>query len=460
MLMRTYAGTIAIKGVAALLVALMLLTTTGVTTVVNSQEVSSSGIVRHSPDIITKILTSNLSLQQLSELLNSTNVDTLLGDEGLGGGILNVTNVVNSLAGNPEAAAQLTEKDVAKLSTLTTQGGGSMPSDLRIDLSLLASLAKDPALREVLKEWALTGNVDLQELKNKVDIDSLSPEDLAILKSALGLAIKYGLADPDEIKGLGLGNITPEDLKAIADISEKLANLSKDPRTAELLRELAKRSTELSLSGNLTPGSLTELMAGLKNNASLPYVIKSITDGLKELAQASGSVATPTIPEIPKLNLPNLPNVQPQVPSTNVSAADVFSFLRIILASIVGMLLLYMLLRLLRERAQYVMLGMRKGRTVPQVEGVSGINASIIRAYWDAVALLSTLIPLEPSETHREYLRKVRNVAGAAFEQLTRIYELARWSGQKLDERYAVTASKLAEAVRNVIRKGLGGGSG
>jgi len=134
--------------------------------------------------------------------------------------------------------------------------------------------------------------------------------------------------------------------------------------------------------------------------------------------------------------------------------------LRIILASIVGMLLLYMLLRLLRERAQYVMLGMRKGRTVPQVEGVSGINASIIRAYWDAVALLSTLIPLEPSETHREYLRKVRNVAGAAFEQLTRIYELARWSGQKLDERYAVTASKLAEAVRNVIRKGLGGGSG
>ncbi len=456
MLMRTYAGTNVLKGVVALLVTLMLLTAVSAATAANSQEISSNGIVRHSPDVITKILTSNLSLQQLSELLNSTNVDTLLGDEGLGSGVLNITSVVNSLADNPEAAAQLTDNDVAKLSTLTTQGG-SMPSDLRIDLSLLASLAKDPALQEVLKEWALTGNVDLQELKNNVDINSLSSEDLAILKSALGLAIKYGLANPDEIKGLGLGEITPEDLRAIADISERLANLSKDPRTAESLKELARKSTELSLSGNLTPGSLTELMTGLENNASLPYVIKSITDGLRELAQASGSSATPTIPEIPRLNLPN---VQPQMPSTNVSVADVFSFLRIVLASVVGMLLLYVLLRLLRERAQYAILSMRKGKAVPQVEGVSGINASIIRAYWDAVALLSALVPLEPSETHREYLRKARSVAGTAFEQLTRIYELARWSGQKLDERYAVTASKLAEAVKNMIRKGLGGGGG
>ncbi len=453
--MKVNAGVTVFKGVAALLTAFMLFMIIHNIVTVNAQEESTSGIIRHSPDIITKILTSNLSLQQISELLNSTNIDALLGDEGLRNGVLNVTNVVNSLANNPKAAAQLTSDDVAKLSALTTQGNGQMPSDLRIDLSLLASLAKDPALREVLKEWALTGNVDLQELRNKVDISSLSPEDLAILKSALGLAAKYGLVNPTDVKELGLSNLTPEDLRAIADIAQRLANLSKDPRTTELLKELAKRSSELSLSGNLTPKLLSELMSGLGNNASLPYVIKSITDGLKELTQIPKAGATPTIPEIPKLNLPN---IQPQVPSPQVSIANSFSFLRIVLASIIGMLLLYLASRLLRERARYVVLSMRKGKAIPQIKGVGGVNASVIRAYWDAVAFLSTLVPLSPSETHREYLRKARSVAGTAFEQLTKIYELARWSGQKLDKRYAVTASRLVEAVRYAIRRGVGGG--
>ena len=457
MLMKMNAGATVSRGMAALLAAFMLLMIIYSVVTVNAQDESTSGIIRHSPDIVTKILTSNLSLQQISELLNSTNIDTLLGDEGLGNGVLNVTNVVNSLANNPKAAAQLTSDDVAKLSALTTQGNGQMPSDLRIDLSLLASLAKDPALREVLKEWALTGNVDLQELRNKVDISSLSPEDLAILKSALGLAVKYGLVNPTDVKELGLSNLTPEDLRAIADIAQRLANLSKDPRTTELLKELAKRSSELSLSGNLTPGSLSELMSGLGNNASLPYVIKSITDGLKELTQVPKAGATPTIPEIPELNLPN---IQPQVPSPQVNTANAFSFLRVVLASIIGVLLLYLVSRLLRERARYVVLSMRKGKVAPKIRGVGGVNASVIRAYWDAVALLSTLVPLSPSETHREYLRKARSVAGTAFEQLTKIYELARWSGQKLDESYAITASRLVEAMRNAIRRGVGGGGG
>lgn len=455
--MRVGADTTVFKGAAVLLAALTLLTITYGAAIVNAQGESASGIIRHSPDIITKILTSNLSLQQLSELLNSTNVDALLGDEGLGSGVLNVTKVVNSLADNPEAAAQLTSDDVAKLSALTTQGSGQMPSDLRIDLSLLASLAKDPALREVLKEWALTGNVDLQELKNKVDIGSLSPEDLAILKSALGLATKYGLVSPTDVRELGLSNLTPEDLRAIADIAERLADLSKDPRTAELLGELAKRSSELSLSGNLTPESLSELMSGLGNNASLPYVIKSITDGLRELTQTPRVEVTPAVPEVPRLNLPS---IRPQMPGPRLSTANALSFLRIVLASIIGVLLLYLVTRLLRERARYLVLSTRKGKAIPQITGVSGVNASIIRAYWDAVALLSALVPLSPSETHREYLRKVRSVAGTAFEQLTKIYELARWSGQKLDERYVTTASRLAEAVRNAVRRSVGGGSG
>ena len=446
-----------LKGVATLLVMLTLLVTMCGVATVNAQDESTSGVVRHSPGIITKILTSNLSLRQLSELLNSTNVDALLGDEGLGNGVLNVTNVVNSLADNPEAAAQLTSEDVAKLSALTTQGSGQMPSDLRIDLSLLASLAKDPALREVLKEWALTGNVDLRELKNKVDISSLSPEDLAILKSALGLAAKYGLISLTDVKELGLSNLTPEDLRAVADMAERLASLSKDPRTAELLEELAKRGSELSLSGNLTPKSLSELMSGLGSNASLPYVIKLITDGLGGLTQAPGVGVTPAIPEVPELNLPN---IHSQMLSPELSTANAFSFLRVVLASIIGVLLLYLVSRLLKERARYLVLSTRKGKAIPKIMGVSGVNASIIRAYWDAVALLSALVPLSPSETHREYLRKVRSVAGAAFEQLTEIYELARWSGQKLDERYVITASRLVEAVRNAIRRSAGGSGG
>jgi len=439
---------------AMMLVISMLLSVTCSLTV-SAQEGSVSGVIRHSPDIITKILTSNLSFQQLSELLNSTNVDALLGDEGLGNGVLNISNVVNSLAGNPGAAAQLTSSDVAKLSTLTTQGNGSMPSDLRIDLGLLASLAKDPALREVLREWALSGTVNLQDLRDKVEVNSLSPEDLAILKSALGLAMKYGLVSPEDVRGLGLNNITPEDLKAIADIADRLANLSKDPRATELLKELARRSSELSTSANITPGSLSDLMAGLGNNASLPYVIKSITDGLRELAQVPKSSVTPELPRLPSLNLPS---IKPQTINPQVSTANVFSFLRIILASVVGLLLLYLVSRLFRERARYVMLSMRKGKTVPQISGVGGVNETVIRAYWNAVSLLSSLAPITPSETHREYLRKVRRVAGTAFEQLTRMYELARWSGQRLDERYASMASRLVEAVRNAVRRSSGGG--
>jgi len=457
MLMRVNTDIAMLKVVATLLVMLTLLVTMCGVAAVKAQDESTSGIIRHSPGIITKILTSNLSLQQLSELLNSTNVDALLGDEGLGNGVLNVTNVVNSLADNPEVAAQLTSNDVAKLSALTTQGSGQMPSDLRIDLSLLASLAKDPALREVLKEWALTGNVDLRELKNKVDISSLSPEDLAILKSALGLAAKYGLISPTDVKELGLSNLTPEDLRAIAGIAERLASLSKDPRTAELLEELAKRGSELSLSGNLTPKSLSELMSGLGGNASLPYVIKLITDGLGGLTQAPGVGVTPIIPKVPELNLPS---IHSQVLSPQLSTTNAFSFFRVVLASIIGVLLLYLVSRLLKERARYLVLSTRKGKAIPKIMGVSGVNASIIRAYWDAVALLSALVPLSPSETHREYLRKVRSVAGTAFEQLTKIYELARWSGQKLDEKYVITASRLVEALRSTIRRSAGGGGG
>jgi len=449
---------VTVKDVMTLVVVLTLLSiiTCGIV-VVNAQEGSVEGVIRHSPGVISKILSFNFSIQQLSSMLNSTNVDALLGDEGLGNGVLNVTNVVNSLASNPKAAAQLTSNDVVKLASLTGKSNGRMPSDLRVDLSLLASLAKDPKLREVLKEWALTGNVDLQYLKDNVDVSSLSPDDLAILKSALGLASRYGLLNPKSIRELGLDNVTPEDLEAVANIAKRLANLSKDPQTAELLRELAGKSSNLSYTSNLTTEALQKLMVNVGSNAALPYVIKSLTEGLRELTLPRKGTSTPSAPEIPKLNLPSL-HLQGQ--NFRLNTADVLPFLRIVLVSVIGVLLLYLVSKLVKEKARYMMLSMRKDSVIPQIEEAGGINTSVIRAYWEAVAFLSTLIPLSPSETHREYLRKAKSVAGTAFEQLTKMYELARWSGQRLEESQVVVASKLLKAVKSAIRKGVGGGGG
>ncbi len=67
----------------------------------------------------------------------------------------------------------------------------------------------------------------------------------------------------------------------------------------------------------------------------------------------------------------------------------------------------------------------------------------IVRIYWRAVEILSTRVPRGRSETHREYLEKVRRTIrdSGAFEDLTEIYERVRYAHEP-EERYYVRALK------------------
>ncbi|HWQ16323.1 MAG TPA: DUF4129 domain-containing protein [Sulfolobales archaeon] len=72
-----------------------------------------------------------------------------------------------------------------------------------------------------------------------------------------------------------------------------------------------------------------------------------------------------------------------------------------------------------------------------------GLRGGVIGVYWKAVGLLSRKIPKRPSETHREYLEKVRerlNNTGS-FEDLTKIYEMVRY-GHESEEAYIDKAIK------------------
>lgn len=67
----------------------------------------------------------------------------------------------------------------------------------------------------------------------------------------------------------------------------------------------------------------------------------------------------------------------------------------------------------------------------------------VIRIYWRAVEILSKRIPRDGSETHREYLEKVRrNIENPkAFEDLTEVYERVRYAHEP-EERYYERALK------------------
>ncbi|MFZ8823900.1 MAG: DUF4129 domain-containing protein [Desulfurococcales archaeon] len=67
----------------------------------------------------------------------------------------------------------------------------------------------------------------------------------------------------------------------------------------------------------------------------------------------------------------------------------------------------------------------------------------IVRIYWRAVEILSARVPRGRSETHREYLEKVRRTirVPGAFEDLTEIYERVRYAHEP-EERYYERALK------------------
>jgi len=68
------------------------------------------------------------------------------------------------------------------------------------------------------------------------------------------------------------------------------------------------------------------------------------------------------------------------------------------------------------------------------------VQSGVIRIYWKAVEILSRRIPRGASETHREYLGKVRGRIPASqyryFEDLTELYEKVRYAHESEEEYY------------------------
>jgi hypothetical protein len=68
------------------------------------------------------------------------------------------------------------------------------------------------------------------------------------------------------------------------------------------------------------------------------------------------------------------------------------------------------------------------------LKGYSGV----VGIYWKAVEFVSRRVPRDKSETHREYLNKVRRLMGSrrSFEDLTEIYESVRYAHEPEDKFY------------------------
>ena len=134
-------------GIAALVLTLVLITYSVLPT--QAETGLGTPYPRHSPDIILKIEGSSVS-NLLKDLISEVNPNPLLGSGVKPLGSEDVRKLVNTLGSNPSLSTSLSNEDIQKLAAVTSATGTSMPPELRYDLSLAASLVKNPVLKEIL----------------------------------------------------------------------------------------------------------------------------------------------------------------------------------------------------------------------------------------------------------------------------------------------------------------------
>ncbi|MET1102057.1 MAG: DUF4129 domain-containing protein [Pyrodictiaceae archaeon] len=94
--------------------------------------------------------------------------------------------------------------------------------------------------------------------------------------------------------------------------------------------------------------------------------------------------------------------------------------------------------------------------TMPGFSLPSGARGLIIAAYWRVTHALSRVVPQGVSETHREYLVRVKNILRKEnynlYEKLTSLYEIARFGGREPPKEDAEVAQGLAS---RIIKNGI-----
>ena len=282
-----------------------------------------------------------------------------------------------------------------------------------------ASMIKDETLKELLiaaAEAYAKGDPTLaQQLAQMLEENPwmFDPRDLALVKYILKTLM------PEAAEGL---QVTPEEAAEVAQAYEGLKQYSLLEDVRESLDELIKSLRSPTPPANATSGAS----------------VLTLFQNIGNLAQASynPSRAAP----LPPLAIPSAP----------VIGGDML----LITVGLVAMIAV--IAYMMRGVGRRIIRAIREHYPPPPQISSSSPRDAVITLYWHVVSLLSRSVPRTPSETHWEYLRKVRGPPREPLKGLTVRYEIARYSSRELGKEEVEEAYRLASMINRFLRGASG----
>lgn len=440
---------------------------------------------RHSPELPLRV--SGEALEAVKELLELLRALGVLSE-----GALTLTpelarSVLEAMHDNAELASLMSPKYLAVLEAaaepfeaVTATTGASDGPEGAI-LETLAASIEDESLKGLLRrasELASEGDLSgLDAVKEYLESEAkVSHLDRALAKTYLSTLAEKGVIPMRELELRGLTAYSPDEVEAVSEWLKEVSELLKDPEVAAALRELssalAKLSEALRVGSAEVPlrelGDKLSELAGMTEDlpvapllatsdiygsfggaepsdaSMLARLANSFADKLSELLQSDRASASRSQPPkaviLPEgLELALFPMLA--LTALVIARSKVVHAIRLLRAKAAG--------HRAEERALKSLAGARIGE----------IRERIIRAYWRAVGALSAVEPKLESETHREYLKRMSGKAAVIAKELgelTRLYELARFSARKLGYEDARRAEEgcmgTLESLRKVLR--------
>ena len=216
----------------------------------------------------------------------------------------------------------------------------------------------------------------------------------------------------------------------------------------------------------LVESIMRELLSAYVKGRIDPAAYKAVVDIVERISRASGinynelyGVAERYLTNIPMSELSEFsraPTVFTTMPTLLVGNVKtrIIQVAIAICTSVLGIILAIILSRYWsRIRLRIVSLSTTIRRKIETL-----IYGPVVREYWSAVELLEHSLGIAklPSETHREYMEKIRNrgLRIPPFEELTKLYELVRYAHE--DGRlHELRAKQCLEGVKAWLRRYL-----
>ena len=280
-----------------------------------------------------------------------------------------------------------------------------------------ASMIKDETLKELLiaaTEAYARGDPTLaQQLAQMLEENPwmFDPRDLALAKYILKTFM------PEAAEGI---QVTPEEVQEIAQAYEGLKQYSLLEDVKESLDKLIESLRSPTPPANATSGAS----------------VLTLFQNLGNLAQASYNPA-PKAASLPPLAIPGFPIIESTILILAVGFVATTAVIVFMMRGIGRKII-----KVIRERYP----------PPPSPAYFSSPREAVISLYWHAVNLLSRSVPRVPSETHWEYLSKVRGPPRKPLEGLTVRYEVARYSSKELSKEDVEEVYKLASSINQFLR--------